>query len=300
MSCEQNQNKAKISATSSGVSALTSKAGNVAGVMAVSLNKTLDRTDQVLDMVGRKIAPVTGVAMNVIGPGNEQTKKAAGTMVGAAAGATAIATAGSHRARKQAVTALAAGGRLATNAAVSLLPQAGTVRLTIKATDAVAGAVGSGLGALSKSGQAGTVMQEKRKLFFFSSKVPVSLWKSKLTPLINKRDVLAVSGKNIVSSRGVMFETGGKTWHQGTTVVKVGGQKRTISHLQSLNVPASHYYFDRPVSNQNTVGIAAGTIWPAQVPGFVGQVSRADSLVPGWAGVKHALIKAHLQWPANK
>ena len=97
-----------------------------------------------------------------------------------------------------------------------------------------------------------------------------------------------------------MFETGGKTWHQGTTVLNTGGQKRTISHLQSLNAPASHYYFDRPVSNQNAVGIAAGTIKPAQVSGFVGQVSRTESLVPSWAAAKQTLIKAHLHWPGEK
>ena len=124
---------------------------------------------------------------------------------------------------------------------------------------------------------------------------------SNLTPLINKRDVMTVRGKNIASSRGVMFETGGKTWHQGTTVVKMaGGQKRTITHLQSMNVPASHYYFDRPVSNENSVGIATGKIRPEGVPGFAGQVSARESLAPSWAAAKQSLIKAHLHWPANK
>jgi len=284
-----------------GVVGLSSKAGNVAGVMMTRVNQGLEKTDQVINTAGQKMAPVTAMAMNVVGPRNEPARRAAGTLVGAAAGATAIAAVSNSQAREKVLKSLAAGGRLAGSAAVSVLPHAGTARLAIKATDKVTSAVGSGVGALSKTGPAGEVMQEKRKLFFFKSKTPVSLWKSSLTPLINKRDVMTVSGKNIVSSQGVMFETGGRTWHQGTTVVKMAeGQKRTITHLQSMNMPASHYYFDRPVSNENSVGIATGKIRPEGVPGFAGQVSATESLAPGWAAAKQSLIKAHLHWPANK
>jgi hypothetical protein len=160
-------------------------------------------------------------------------------------------------------------------------------------------AVGAGLGALSKTGEAGTVMQEKRKLFFFKSKTPVSLWTSNLTSLLNRRDVL-VRAKNIVASRGVMFEVGGKTWHQGTTIVKLLEGRRTIIHLQSMNIPAVHYFFDRAISSEQAVGIATGQVKPQQAPGFGGQVSAVESLCPAWANSKQALLKAHLHWPGDR
>lgn len=300
MACEQNQNKAKLGAVANAVSRWSSKAGNVAGTLATGVNRALDRTDRVINTAGKIAAPVTAMAINVIGPRDEQSKRAARGVVGLAAGTTALAVASNSQARAQAGKALAAGGRLAGNAAVGLLPHAGSVRLAIKAADKVTSTVGTGLGALSKTGQAGTVMREKRTLFFFKSKTPVSLWTSNLTEFINKRDVMIVQGKNIVSSRGLMFKTGGRTWHQGTTVVKLGGQKRTITHLQSLNMPACHYYFDRPLSPENAVGIATGKVAPERVPGFAGQVSATESLAPSWAATKQALIKAHLHWPAGK
>jgi hypothetical protein len=97
--------------------------------------------------------------------------------------------------------------------------------------------------------------------------------------------------------RGLMFATGGQTWHQGTTVVKLPAGKRTITHLQSLSLPAHHYYFSRPLTREQAVGLASGRFEPIDLPGFVGQVSPVESLCPALAQSKQLLLKAHLHWP---
>lgn len=297
MSCEKSKNKAKAGARLSGLSALSSKAGHVAGTFVAGVERAVDTGDRLVETIGQRTAPLTTTAVNLMGPQRQQTKRAAGLIAGATIGAVAVASASNEQVRQRTLRTLAAGRNFVGQTAINLLPHAGTVRLGVKVSDRLSSAVGSGVATLSKSGEAGTVIQEKRKLLFFKSKTPVQLWQSRLTPLLNRRDLLSVSGKSVLSSRGVMFETGGKSWHQGTTVFKLpAGQKRTISHLQSLSLPARHYYFNRPVSGQKAVGIATGQLNPEHVPGFVGQVSGRESLVPSWAGAKQALIKAHIQW----
>jgi hypothetical protein len=97
-----------------------------------------------------------------------------------------------------------------------------------------------------------------------------------------------------------MFQTGGKTWHQGSTVVKVDGKERTVTHLQSLNLPARHVFFDRPLTKTQAVGIASGEIKARGVNGFKGQVSPAESITPIWAGAKQGLIRAQIYWPPGE
>ncbi len=139
------------------------------------------------------------------------------------------------------------------------------------------------------------------KLIFFKEdaqrRVSVSLWKSGLTALINRRDMMFYGGQNIKSSQGTMFEVGNKTWHQGTTTFSTPtGQERTVTHLQSMSLPTIHYYFDRPVSGKHAVGIATQKTSPEKVPGLVGQVSRTESLLPTWSHAKQTVLKAHLHW----
>ena len=151
--------------------------------------------------------------------------------------------------------------------------------------------------AVSKTGPAGQVFQEKRVLFLFKSRRPVALWRSGLTGALNRRDLMS-SPENVVASDGVMFKPGKgyPTWHRGTTVVNMSDGQRTVTHLQSLSLPGAHYYFDRAVSDEHAVGLAAGKIRPEAVPGYAGQVTPAEMLCPGWAASKHALLKAHLHY----
>jgi hypothetical protein len=158
--------------------------------------------------------------------------------------------------------------------------------------------VGTGVARLSETGLAGAVAGEKRFLFFFKSKTSTRLWKSSLTPLLNRREVI---GSRLMSAnRGVMFRAKGKTWHRGTVSFQVGPQKRTITHLQGLSYPGEHYYFDRSVSNARAVGIATGKLQPQTVPGYVGQISKSESLCPAWAGAKRALLLARLHWSPDR
>lgn len=151
---------------------------------------------------------------------------------------------------------------------------------------------GTGLARLSRTDE---VEVERRVFFPNSSRQPVSLWPSQLTPLFNRADARTTLVKN---SEGLMFEVGGKTWHRGTLTLQTAQGERTLTHLQSLSLPGSHYYFDRPLGDNEAVGIVTGQkgFEPKQLPGYAGQVSEVESLCPAWAGVKHSLIQTHLRW----
>ena len=153
-------------------------------------------------------------------------------------------------------------------------------------------------------GLAGTVVQDKRQLLFFKGKEAVNLWKSSLTRRLNRADLLGshrLTGDGVYASDGVMFETrGGRTWHRGTSVVSTSAGQRTITHLQSLNLPAQHYYFNSRIGDEQAVGIATGRIDPRKVPGFVGGISPGEALCPGWAGAKRAMINSVLYWGERK
>ncbi|HEX9923687.1 MAG TPA: hypothetical protein VGD99_13600 [Anaerolineae bacterium] len=302
MSCERASQKiGHTGAISSGIARLNNTIGHVMGGMASRLDRATAQVDRTIETVGQKAAPLTAMAVNVIKPKDRHTRQAVGAMIGVTA-ATAVvlaaAGAGDGRQVKRGVRAIAAGGQMALRA---LAPQAYMALKLVQATHRLTGALGSGVGALSKTGPVGEVMQEKRRLLFFKKQVPVSLWTSSLTPWLNRRDVIgAVGAKNIVSSRGLMFTTGGQTWHQGTTVVKLPAGKRTLTHLQSLSLPASHYFFNRSISKEQAVGLASGRLEPLGLPGFVGQVSAVESLCPAWAQSKQLLLKAHLHWPPGE
>jgi hypothetical protein len=106
-----------------------------------------------------------------------------------------------------------------------------------------------------------------------------------------------------------MFESEGQTWHRGTTTVQTSlaqngdaGGQRTITHLQKLSLPGTHYYFDRPLSEQEVAGIVTGQkgFEARHLPGFAGQISELEALQPAWAGLKKGLIQAHLFWGQTK
>jgi hypothetical protein len=120
----------------------------------------------------------------------------------------------------------------------------------------------------------------------------VSIWRARLTQTLNSLD-LPVPGqtKGVRHSDGVLFQTGDTTWHRGTLIVDTPTGERMLTHLQSLNLPAQHYYFDCALSDEQAVGIAAGRIRADQLPGYVGGVSALESLTLAWGAAKHAMIK---------
>lgn len=76
--------------------------------------------------------------------------------------------------------------------------------------------------------------------------------------------------------------------------MKMADGPRTVSHLQSLSLPATHYYFDHPLSDENAVALATGKVKPEVVPGYIGHVSAFEGLSPISARAKHWLIKSYL------
>ena len=166
----------------------------------------------------------------------------------------------------------------------------------LKLGQAVSVFAGTGLSRLSRKEQVGVVGGIEQRFFFLNTtRLPVRVWKSRLTPLLNRADAEA---SRLLRSDGIMFEVGGKSWHRGTTVVKTAQGERTLTHLQSFSLPATHYYFDRRLADNEAIGIVSGQkgFEPKYLPGYAGQVSEVESLFPAYAGLKHQLIKAHLRW----
>ena len=302
MSCETNSTRVAIAGTSAaGLSKTGSKLSNLTGAMMSRVQQAGDSAlaagiDTAIDAGGRMMAPAAALATGTFKlAGAPETKKLAGV-----AGATTL---GYMLLKDRPVGARQAiGGAVlaGVRTAALLVPQVRAASQIVKKIDMVSSLAGDAAGYVSRQEDVGQVMQEKRSLLFFKSKTPVTLWKSGLTGLINRQDVIGTSrfsGKHIASSEGVMFRTGGKTWHRGTTVVNMPGGQRTISHLQGLSLPGSHYYFDRSISNENAVGVAAGKVKPESVPGYVGQVNSLESLCTGWAQAKHSLLRTRLYWP---
>ena len=166
--------------------------------------------------------------------------------------------------------------------------------------------LGTGLARMSRRQKAGIVDGIDQRFFFLqTTRVPVAVWRSNLTPLLNLMD----SGSNkVIKSDGLMFELSGKTWHRGTVVIKTAQGERTITHLQSLSAPGTHYYFSRRLDDNEAVGIVSNQkgFDPKHLPdrsgtpatGYVGQISEVESLLPVWASIKRGLIRAHLHWGA--
>jgi hypothetical protein len=271
MACNRNATSVTRAGAGSGVSVLSNRLSYVTGAIAGRATQAAGQVDQAIERTGQIVAPAAQVVLRATN--NLQAEPAArgalsGTML----------------------------------AASLLVPPLRTARRLLRRFEQVSSLGGDLVGALSKTETSGEVIREKRTLFFFKSQVPVTLWQSRLTGLLNRQDLIGVTrfaGQNVIASEGVMFRTGNKTWHCGTTVVKTGQGKRTITHLQSLSLPNSHYYFSQPLSNQDAVGIASGQTKPETISGFVGQVSSAEALCPLWTDTKHALIKTQLYWPGK-
>ncbi len=166
----------------------------------------------------------------------------------------------------------------------------------LKLGQAAGNFAGTGLARLSRAGEPGITAGMEQQFFFpGTTQRPVRLWQSRLTPLLNRADA-GIS--RLQRSDGVMVESQGQTWHRGTTVVKTTQGERTMTHLQSMTAPSTHYYFNRRLSDNETVGIITGQkgFEPKSLEGYAGQVGEVESLFPAWAQAKQGLIQAHLRW----
>ena len=318
MSCERNSNKTgKFGAATAGLPAAGSKIGHVAGAMMVRAKSLPQRAgeiglsgniDRAIDRAGRAVARPATAVLNF--SRDEEKKRAVRSLLAIGSGT-----------RRAAVTVLAArwsgGKEIEPRQVKSILketerqaekaPATGRRRLSLKRQirNAVLGAVtatmAGRLAEATRMAETGTVTRPKRRFFLPESQEQVPVWKSRLTGTLNRLDVIgSISSKNILKSEGIMIKTGGATWHRGTVVVKMPAGKRTISHLQSLKMPAPHHFFERKITGEQAAGIAAGQVEPETVPGYVGSISEKESLSPAWAHAKRAMILTRLHWPPKK
>jgi hypothetical protein len=191
-----------------------------------------------------------------------------------------------------------------------MLAAAGLSRI-VRSAGASAGAGLARLSWSDKAAAAPSVQVEAEKggggsrlSWFFqrTSNTPVDVYQSRLTPLLNRSDTYGFGRPSF--SEGAMLEVGSgrgrgkKTWHLGVSVVQTPAGRRTISHLQSLTLPQTHYYFNRHMEKQEAVGIVSGQkgFEPGYREGYVGRIGEVDSLSPTWARLKKVLIKTHIFW----
>ena len=122
----------------------------------------------------------------------------------------------------------------------------------------------------------------------------------RMTRFLNKLDLVGSHrlGKNVVSSEGDIIKAAKNgAWHRGTSVVQTADGQRTITHLQSLKLPAQHYYFDRKLSDGQVAGLVSGQEKATRLPGYVGEVHPVENLVPSWGATKKAMITTRLYHP---
>jgi hypothetical protein len=247
--------------------------------------------------VGAAVSSARGAAEDAVGAYAEQVDRVSDAL-GSQAAPVADRLVGLSNS-KAAGVAVGIGKRMVLSRNPALIPVMISAQIAAKVSSAATGGIATRVAHVSRSNLAGSVVQDRRRFLFFKGKEAVNLWKSSLTDRLNRADLLGSHrlGRGVYASDGVMFETrGGRTWHRGTSVISTSAGQRTITHLQSLARPGQHYYFKSRLGDEQAVGIATGRVDPKQMPGYVGQVSAGEMLCPGWAGAKHATIKAALYW----
>ncbi len=121
------------------------------------------------------------------------------------------------------------------------------------------------------------------------------MYASRLSPALNAADIRGWPVP-VKHSLGVMAESQGQSWHMGVTTVEAPqGEQRSICHLQSLNWPGTHYYFNRALKDEEVAVITSNHPAfpePKHMKGYLGEVTEVESLAPSIAHLKHRLIQA--------
>jgi hypothetical protein len=109
---------------------------------------------------------------------------------------------------------------------------------------------------------------------------------------------LVKAGANFMVDMAFGKGNGNDYWHHGTTVFKTPqGDTRTMTHLQSLGIPAQHYYFERELARSEVAEIVTGMQQAHHVPGYVGGIHPLENLAPLWGKCKRGMITARLYYP---
>lgn len=335
MSCEKNGSRVSHTAGAlAGISATANKLGSIWGNSSVRMAHI---SDKVTENVGPKIAPVSNRALELINIADQPSAMAIkvlpfiplgqaiaksveikSTLVGPKQGYepavfialklnTAIKTAGASASPVVygSLGSTAAFGTTNVWSALGDLLKSERRLLKILGAAKLASNVMASLAVLTEDleGSRSVIKQE-------GPIKEVKFCRTKLTKLLNKQDRLL----NGVLSRNegelVTYKKSGQmyAWHRGTTTVQMPDPKtgdhteRVIMHLQSIAVPATSYYFDRPLSDQEVAEIVTGQskIRPHQLDGYVGSISAIENLTPVWASTKRALILTRLHWPSSQ
>jgi hypothetical protein len=277
MSCETKNGQAAKCAATAGVSKPASKGAQVTGMFNAALKKTgqwgqaaVDQAYERRAKVDQMIAPVADKALTAMNTANQYNVDSIGSALVL------------NKIKKTAL-----GVPLKT-----LLMYAGvSKRATSLVTNKVEG--------LSREKAVQTIIADKPVLYFFKRKIAVTCWQSGMTPVLNRMDTAGFKKEDVVSSKGISMSFKGTTWHRGISMVKTPGGNRTITHLQSLTFPAKHYYFDRPLSPKETVGIVSGQsgYYPTSMNGFIGQIGEGEQLAIPWSQAKSQLIRSRILHP---
>jgi len=272
LSCEKNGRKFGVTAAAkNGISAVAGKAGNVAGAIRRAQGQAIT------SMAGKPASATLGVVNNFGMPASIDTLT---PLASAAALVTSVRNPDRDRDEDK-------GPR--PNIRTNVL----NIVTAAQGIKAVSVGAGTGLARLSRNGSDGPVEQRN---YFDRPQIRMRMYSSRLSPALNASDIRGwpVSVKR---SGGKMYENRGQTWHAGTTTVETPtGEERTMTHLQSMNWPRTHYYFNRALRDDEVAGMIGqhhGFPAPRDVKGFLGEVSEVESLAPIVSRLKRGLIQAH-------
>lgn len=314
MSCERTAHQVgNNAAVAAGLPGTTSKSANTTGIMIArhvrrAHQKTAPVATAVVSLAADKDKMDAAYSLGVIGAGTTKAVKIG--LNGSGGGITKPTMKKMVRTLDQTVRqaerppadlgALINKSLLRSSGLSGIKAIAGTVaKYTIEAGSRV---IGTRLAEVTKTRDLGTLTHSKRRLVFLKAQQDIPLWKSTLTGRLNQNDLIGgiFDSNHIVSSQGTMFKFDNVTWHRGTIVLSMPEGRRTITHLQTLKMPATHYYFDRSLRDEQAVAIASNKVQAESLPGYVGTISRSESLMPIWARTKATLILTRLHWPPAK
>lgn len=304
MSCNNSSLRARLACAGAGIGAVTTQTANTIGAMT---GRAVQLADTATNKVGRTVAPLSNRVLAAV------DRPASLTATGAALTATALVGVGAMVRVKTfhhtvglaegAMPGVMAGVGVALREPEEILQN--TARLNrlkqglnrVAAVTAASRMAGSLAADLSQTGEGERALaQTRRTLLGGERKLTVEFNGSRLTPLLNRPDRL-VSSKSVVSSDGDMVSLGRQSWHRGTTVVKTSQGEQTITHLSSLDLPASSYYFNRRLADEEVAGLVSGQVQAHRLAGYVGGINPAENLAPAWSQTKRALILTRLHWP---
>lgn len=327
MSCEkQSARIAATAAVSAGINTLSGKAGNVIGAVSnkigdqisgavqagqasgkamlvtakrqagAAVEQWADTQDTLNEQVLGRVAPVSNAVLHKVDRPAVIAAKAAPYIAGALA---------TLRVRGYLVTQQGSAPVAAVAVALRSMGEIMRNRRMLGQARRVVGAVGA-VSALSASAAVWATKDEGNDQTLALQKndktlAEVTFQKSaRMTGFLNKLDLIGSHrlGKNVVSSEGdIVRAAKGGAWHRGTSVVQMPGGQRTLTHLQSLKLPAQHFYFDRKLSDGEVAGVVSGQAKANRLPGYVGEVHPMENLVPSWGATKKAMITTRLYHP---